>query len=288
MKGFLASVLAAVPLMVESPLRVPVHLAFSYDEEVGCVGVRHLLEVLDQLPIAPVMGIVGEPTSMRVSVGHKGKIAYRVRVRGHAGHSSNPANGVNAVEYAARTIAFIADLNDEKRRHGPFQEEYDVRHTTLHVGSVHGGAALNIVPAECVFEFEIRHIPEESPRPLIDRIHTFVTTQLEPAMRKVERGAGVEFCEQVSYPGLSTPPNAEVVAFVQSLLEVDQPPVCVAFGTEAGLFRERCGIPMVICGPGSMSDAHQADESIGVDQLAACDAFMNRLVRRLCEDVPHA
>jgi acetylornithine deacetylase len=288
MKGFLASVLAAVPLMVESPLRVPMHLAFTYDEEVGCAGVRHLLEVLDQLPITPVMGIVGEPTSMHVAIGHKGKIAYRVRVRGRAGHSSDPTDSVNAVEYAARIIAFIADLNDEKRQRGPFRTGYDVPYTTLHVGSVHGGAALNIVPAECVFEFEVRHIPEEFPRPLVERIHAFVAAHLEPAMRRVNPESGVEFDERIAYPGLSTDPDADVVAFVQSLLDVKRVPTRVAFGTEAGLFHEHCGIPMVICGPGSMTDAHKANESIGVDQLEACDAFMNRLVMRLRADVHDA
>jgi acetylornithine deacetylase len=165
MKGFIASVLAAVPQFSRRSLHTPIHLAFTCDEEIGCVGLRELLEDAGSLPVTAKMGVVGEPTSMRLVAEHKGKIALRVEVRGQAGHSSNPAAGVNAVEYAAELIAFIRRLNREKEMAGPFDPQYEAPHTTLHVGSVQGGTVLNIIPAECSFEFEIRYLPQDPPQP---------------------------------------------------------------------------------------------------------------------------
>lgn len=163
MKGFIASVLAATPRVARLPLQTPIHLAFTCDEEIGCIGLRELLDDVGSLPVRAEMGIVGEPTSMRLVVEHKGKIAIRVQVRGQEGHSSNPSAAVNAVEFAGELIAFIRRLNLEKRIQGPFDSQYEAPHTTLHVGSVHGGTVINIVPAECVFEFEIRYLPEDPP-----------------------------------------------------------------------------------------------------------------------------
>jgi acetylornithine deacetylase len=281
MKGFIASVLAAVPRFAGQPLRRPVHLAFTCDEELGCIGLRELLEDAGNLPIQATMGIVGEPTSMRVVVEHKGKVALRVEVRGQAGHSANPSAAVNAVEYAAELIAFIRRLNQEKKIAGPFDPQYEVPHTTLHVGSVHGGTVLNIVPAECVFEFEIRYLPEESAQPILDRIRGFAAYELEPAMKKVNPSCGIVFHEKFSYPGLSIAPDAEVVTFVNSLLDSAEAPGKIAFGTEGGLYQQRCGIPMVVCGPGDIANAHQADEYVDTGQLAACDLMLDRLAGAL-------
>lgn len=277
MKGFVASVLAAVPRFVRLPLSTPIHLAFTCDEELGCIGLRRLLEDSGGLPVDAVMGIVGEPTSMRLVLAHKGKVAYRVEVRGQECHSSNPPAGVNAVEFAAELIAFIRRLNEQKRFDGPFDPQYEVPHTTLHVGTVHGGAALNVVPAECVFEFEIRSLPEDPPQRTIDRIRKFAADEIEPAMRKVNPSCGIVFHEHSSYPGLSIAPDAPVVSFVNSLLDSHTAPGKAAFGTEAGLYQRRCGIPMVVCGPGDISNAHQPDEYIDAGQLAACDQFLDRL-----------
>lgn len=282
MKGFIASVLAAVPRFVRMPLGTPIHLAFTCDEEIGCTGLRELLEDSGSLPVQAAMGIVGEPTSMRLVVAHKGKVAIRVQMRGQEGHSSNPAAAVNAVEYAAELIAFIRRLNREKRIAGPFDPQYEVPHTTLHVGSVQGGTVLNIVPAECVFEFEIRYLPEDPADPILDRIRKFAADELEPAMKRVNPSCGIVFHDKVSYPGLSIPPDANVATFVHGLLDDSQAaPGKIAFGTEGGLYQQRCGIPMVVCGPGDIRNAHQPDEYVEADQLAACDRLLDRLTGAL-------
>lgn len=277
MKGFIASVLAAVPALAAAPLHTPVHIALTYDEEIGCIGVRRLLDVLGGLPVLPRMGIVGEPTLMRVVAAHKGKVAYRVALRGKEGHSSNPGAGVNAVEYAAELIAFIRRLARERANQGPFDPLYEVPYTTLHVGKVQGGTALNIIPAACEFEFEVRHLPEDDPQPLQAAIRQFAEGQLLPAMRAVDPAADITFTERSSYPGLLTAPDAEVVCFVQGLLRDDRAPAKIAFGTEAGLFSQRVGIPAVVVGPGSIDQAHKPDEWLALDQLAACDAMLQAL-----------
>jgi acetylornithine deacetylase len=287
MKGFIASVLAAVPLFLRQPLHTPIHLAFTHDEELGCVGLRQLLDDSGGLPVQATMGIVGEPTSMRLVGAHKGKVAVRVVVRGQEGHSSNPAAGVNAVEYAAELITFIHRLNQRKLLHGPFDPQYEVPHTTLHVGTVHGGSVLNIIPGECVFDFEIRYLSEDGAEPILDQIRRFATNEIEPPMKKVNPTCGIVFTERFSYPGLSLAPDAEVVAFVQSLLDSKAAPGKTAFGTEAGLYQQRCGIPTVVCGPGDIANAHQADEYLDVRQLAACDLLLGRLAAALCENHPH-
>lgn len=281
MKGFIAAVLAAVPRFLRLPLHTQIHLGFTCDEEIGCIGLRDLLEDSGSLPVTAAMGIVGEPTSMRLVGEHKGKVAFRVQVRGQEGHSSNPSAGVNAVEYAAELIAFIRRLNERKKLQGPFDPQYETPHTTLHVGSVHGGTVLNIVPAECVFEFEIRYLPEEAAQPIAECIRQFAADELEPAMKKVNPSCGIVFHDKFSYPGLSIAPGAEVVTLVNSLLDSNAAPGKIAFGTEAGLYQQRCGIPMVVCGPGDIANAHQPDEYIETGQLAACDLFLDRLAGAL-------
>ena len=205
----------------------------------------------------------------------------RAQVRGLEGHSSNPAAGVNAVEYAAELITFISRLNEEKQLHGPFDAQYEVPHTTLHVGTVHGGTVLNVIPAECIFDFEIRYLPEDSVQPILDRIQKFATDELEPAMKKVSAACGIAFHERFAYPGLSIAPESEVVALVQSLLDSQAPLGKIAFGTEGGLYQQQCGIPVVVCGPGDIANAHQVDEYVDAHQLAACDLLLNRLATAL-------
>ena len=281
MKGFIACVLAQVPQLAQSQLHTPVHLAFTYDEEIGCIGVRRLLEVLGGLPVLPAMGIIGEPTQMKLVAAHKGKTAWRVTARGHEGHSSNPTAGVNAVEYAAELVSFIRSLARQRRQHGPFDPLYEVPYSTLHVGTMQGGTALNIIPAHCQFDFEIRHLPEEPPQTLLDAIRQHALEVLQPEMQAVDADCGFSFNEKTSYPGLLTPPDAQVVRFVQNLLNDHTPPRKIAFGTEGGLFAERCGIPTVVCGPGDIAQAHQPDEWLALTQLAACDGFLSRLTQQL-------
>ncbi|WP_374422305.1 acetylornithine deacetylase [Chromobacterium sp.] len=285
MKGFIAAVLAAVPDFAATRLCTPLHIALSYDEEIGCIGVRRLLDVLGGLPALPRMAIVGEPTLMRVVAAHKGKLAYHVRLRGKAGHSSLPQAGVNAVEYAAELIVFIRQLARRRAAEGPFDPLYPAPHTTLHVGAMRGGSALNIIPEHGEFEFEIRHLPEDEPQTLLSAIMDFARQQLLPAMRAVDPDADIVFTERSAYPGLLTAPDADVVRFAQSLLGDARAPAKVSFGTEAGLFSQQAGIPAVVLGPGSIAQAHQPDEWLALEQLSACDTLLAALRRRLSEPV---
>jgi len=281
MKGFIASALAVVPQLTSQTLHTPVHFAFSYDEEVGCLGVRRMIDVMEGLPVRPAMAIIGEPTSMKVMIGHKGKRSVRVTVTGQSGHSAYPTEAVNAIEYAAELVAEIRRIHAEFKVKGPFDDDYRVPHSTLHVGVFNGGTALNIVPNQCVFDFEIRHLPQDDPETLLQRIQDYAEQQLLPQMKAVSAKVGFEFTTLSGYPGLYTSPDEAVVAFARGLLSEDTGVSKISFGTEGGLFSERLGIPAVVCGPGSIQQAHKADEYVSLEQLAACDAMMGRLVERL-------
>jgi len=281
MKGFIASALAIVPQLSRQTLHTPVHLAFSYDEEVGCLGVRRMIDVMEGLPVRPAMAIIGEPTSMKVMIGHKGKRSVRVTVTGQSGHSAYPTEAVNAIEYAAELVAKIRRIHAEFKVNGPFDADYRVPHTTLHVGVFNGGTALNIVPNQCTFDFEIRHLPQDDPEAILQRIQDYAAKVLLPEMLGVSVRVGFDFMTLSGYPGLYTEPDAVVVEFARGLLSEDSGVSKISFGTEGGLFSERLGIPAVVCGPGSIQQAHKADEYVSLAQLQACDGMMGRLVERV-------
>jgi len=276
MKGFLACCLAAVPAMQAAALKRPLHLAFSYDEEVGCTGVIGLVEHLARAKVKPAACFVGEPTSMGVVTGHKGKRSIRVTVRGRTCHSALAPQGVNAVEYAAGLIAHIRDIADRLAREGPRDPLYDVPWSTGHTGLVHGGTALNIVPDECTFEFEFRTIAADDPDALVAEVRAFACDVLEQEMKAVAPEAGISFHLKSGFPGLETPPAADAVRLAHALsgsTGISK----VAFGTEGGRFAEG-GTPSVVIGPGSIEQAHKADEWIEIDQLAACGRFIDGLI----------
>ncbi|HEY8382814.1 MAG TPA: acetylornithine deacetylase [Microvirga sp.] len=279
MKGFLAVCLAKAEAMAAAPLERPIHLAFSYDEEVGCVGVRSLVDQLARQPVRPEACFVGEPTGMGVVVGHKGKRSVRATVRGLACHSSLAPHGVNAVEAGARLVAEISRVAAELAGSGGRDELYDVPHSTGHVGILHGGTALNIVPDECEILFEFRVIGGEDPDLLVQRIEAFARDVIEPGMKAVSPEAGFTFDVYAGFPGLDTRPDAAVVTLAKALAGRNDH-AKVAYGTEAGLFHEVAGIPTVIIGPGSIEQAHKADEWIAVDELEKCAAFIDRLIER--------
>ena len=281
MKGFIACVLEWVPEMVAASLTTPIHIALSYDEEVGCIGVRRLLDLMEKMPVVPSMAIIGEPTNMEIVVAHKGKRGIRVNVRGASAHSAYPTEGVNAIEVAAQLIAHISEVQQDIEKKGPFDPGYRVPHTTLHVGTVRGGTALNIVPNECSFDFEIRHLPEHEIDPLIDTVQRYARDNLEPTMRLKNPDCGIDFTELFGYPALFTAPDAPVVAFVRSLLECDRAVEKISFGSEAGLFSRRIGIPAVVCGPGSILQAHRPDEYVSIEQLETCRTMLRQLVESL-------
>jgi acetylornithine deacetylase len=276
MKGFLACCLAAVPDMVAAGLVTPIHLAFSHDEEVGCVGVRSLIARLGAMAVKPVGCFVGEPTGMDVVVGHKGKRSFRVDVRGRTCHSSLAPEGVNAVEYAARLIVNIRDMADRLAREGARDPLYDVPYTTTHTGVVAGGTALNIVPDICRFQFEFRSIAADDADALAGEVMAYARDRLEPDMKGVAPEAGITFDTMSGFPGLETPPAVDLVALAK-ILAARNAHRKVAYGTEAGLFAQ-AGIPTVVIGPGSIEQAHKADEFIVASELDACGEFIDRLI----------
>lgn len=276
MKGFLAAVLAAVPAMVSADLAVPVHLAFSHDEEVGCLGVRSLIADLAQYPYRPLACVVGEPTSMRLATAHKGKLAVRLNLRGKACHSGWAPDGVNAIHAAAHLVRWIEDKALEKAAAGPFDDRFAVTHTTLQVGTIQGGSALNIVPQDCQLDFEIRNVPADDPELVFSELMG-VVDDLEARMREGDAAAHIAVHRLSEYPGLSTTDENGFIAFIQGLLD-DAARERIGYGTEGGLFHSQLNIPTVVCGPGNMAQGHQPDEFITRDQLARCDAFLMRLI----------
>ncbi len=278
MKSFVAVALALAPAMAAARLKAPIHLAFSYDEEVGCLGVRPMLAELARQGLRAAACIVGEPTGMQVVSAHKGKHSWRTRVRGFECHSSLAPTGVNAVEYAAELIAFLRALARRKAAEGPFDPAYDVPHTTVHVGTVNGGTALNIVPLDCAFDWEIRYLPGDDPLALKAEVEA-LAGRLAAEMQARRPATGITFEDLSSFPGLATPEDAPVVQLAKALSGANAT-AKVAFGTEAGLFQE-AGFPTVVCGPGSIDQAHKPDEFIALDQVARCEAFVARLIARL-------
>jgi len=274
MKGYIACVLALVPALVEAPLRMPVHIALSYDEEVGCLGVRSLLKVLEQRPVKPMLCIIGEPTELKPVLGHKGKLAMRCDVHGEACHSAYAPYGVNAIEHAAELIGELGRIGQQLR--GTQDARFDPPFSTVQTGVISGGKALNIVPADCRFDFEIRALPAQDPGEVADALKAYATQQVLPRMQAVSAQSAIHFTELSAYPGLVTDERsqaAELIAAFSGSREFGT----VAFGTEGGLF-DAVGIPTVVCGPGSMDQGHKPDEFVSVDQLAGCDAMLRRML----------
>ena len=277
MKGFIAVVLAAVPGMLARKNGVPLHIALSYDEEVGCLGVSRLLEDLSHSGIRPAGCIVGEPTGMGLVIGHKGASVHTCKVHGRAAHSSLAPHGVNAITYAAAVIAQLRQLSKRLWETEAPQSGYDVEHTTLNVGVIKGGVASNIVAENCEFRFDIRHLPSTSPGSIVKELERFAADELLPEMRSIAPEAAITFECLGRVPALDTQETAPLVSWVARLLDTTAPPAQVGFGTEAGLF-DAAGIPAVICGPGRIEQAHKPDEFVTLEQLARCERFMSALI----------
>ncbi len=280
MKSFVAVALTLAPEFARRGLKVPLHFAFSYDEEVGCIGVGRLITDLARAGIKPASCIVGEPTLMRPVIAHKGKKGYRCSVRGLASHSAYAPLGVNAVEAAAEAIAFLKSLARRHRDQGPFDRGFDVAYTTVHTGVIRGGTALNIVPHECTFDFEFRHLPGDDPDALFAEFMQFVEKRLLPEMHAVDPATGFTITPLSALPALDNGPEVEVVGLAQELSGNDDIGK-VSYGTEGSQF-QRAGIATVICGPGSIEQAHKPNEYVAVEQIAQCEAFMRRLMDRIC------
>lgn len=284
MKGFLAVCMAAAPQFAAQPLKRPVHFALSYDEEVGCVGVRTLLADLKQKGMRFEGCIVGEPTSMEVAIGHKGKRSLRATITGRGGHSAQAPRLVNAVEHGARIATKVHDIGQRLTRDGLRDPLYDIPHSTAHVGVFHGGTALNIVPDAAVIDFEFRVLPEEDADRYVEEIETYIRDVVQPPMHAVDKRTGVSLNIRAQFPGLSTASDAGIAQLAARLAKTNAR-VKVAYGAEAGLFEEYLHTPTVICGPGSIEQAHLPDEYISATQIELCEGFMDRLVEHLRSEV---
>lgn len=274
MKGFLACMLATAYAHGDRSFERPLHLAFSYDEEIGCRGVSHMIARLPEL-IAPPLGcIIGEPSSMVPVLSHKGKHAVVLRFKGAAAHSSNPVDGINAVYPAAELALFVRDLNDKLAVSGPSDQRFEPPHTTVVAGMIDGGTAVNIIPDACALWVECRAVPDQNPTDLIDQITAF-------AQDLVSRGAALSLEVETlgHYPALP-PPNDDSLTNTMQYLTGHTAIAAVSYGTEAGLFHA-AGFAAIICGPGDMSRAHKPDEYIKPAELAECCEMLDKLVSSL-------
>ena len=279
MKSFVAVALALLPRITGRNMRIPVHLALSYDEEVGCRGGRRLAAALAERPDRPRLCIVGEPTMMQPVTGHKGKRSFRCHVHGFECHSALTHLGVNAIETAAELVARLKAMARVKRAQGPFAADFTPAYTTIQTGVIQGGTALNIVPKECSFEFEFRLLPGDDPEAGIAELRAFAEEALLPEMRAVRPEAAIFFEELSAFPGLDTSDEAEITRLVAGLTGANRTGK-VAFGTEGGLYQQ-AGIETIVCGPGSIEQAHKPDEFIDFDQIAQCERFIGRLFDRV-------
>lgn len=276
MKGFVACAIAAVLDAARRELRVPLHLALSFDEEIGCMGVRSMIEMLEGAPVRPRMCIVGEPTGMAVATGHKGKVALRATCVGREGHSALAPLALNALHLAAEFVGVLRGVQARVAAEGMRDGDYDVPYTTLHVGKLNGGVQVNIVPNLAVADWEIRSLAGEDVAGLIDEVRAGCEAVVAPFRAEFPE-AEIRIERLWDYPGLGTPSDAGVVQFVKGLTGANGT-IKVAFGTEGGLFDARLGVPTVICGPGSMAQGHKPDEYVSVEQMGRCGAMLAALV----------
>lgn len=279
MKGFVACALATILKARDRTLCTPLWLAISYEEEVGCIGVRELLDMMVGSTIKPLFCIVGEPTMLKVATGHKGKVFLRANCHGRGGHSALAPKALNALHLACDFIDRLRTKQQELASSGEQDAGYEIPYTTIHTAKIEGGVALNIVPATSSVDFEIRHLPEDNPTLILKDLQV-EADKIAESHRKYFSEASIAIKEISGYPSLSTPEHAPVVDFVKSLTGTNDT-FKVAFGTEGGLFQDRLGVPTVVCGPGSMEQGHKADEFITREQISKCDQFLAKLLDRL-------
>lgn len=274
MKGFLASVLALVPSLQARQLTTPLHIAFSYDEEVGCTGVRPMIAEFDHQLVRPRFAIIGEPTSMRVVDAHKGPVRWEVDIKGRAAHSSMAHLGVNAIAVAGMLIGELSKIEQDLKTshaHGRFEPGY----ATLQVTEISGGNATNIVPETCSFGFDIRATPGLDPQKIEKRLRGFAETACLPSMRQVAPEADIAINRVNDVPAFAADPESDILPLVLKLADQNDT-FAVSYATEAGLF-QNAGVSSIVCGPGDIAQAHTANEWLAEDQLVACNQFLSRL-----------
>ncbi|MBT6416825.1 acetylornithine deacetylase [Candidatus Puniceispirillum sp.] len=283
MKGFVASSIASFIDATHLELTSPLHLALSYDEEIGCIGVHSLIDMMGKSKYKPAFCIVGEPTEMGLATGHKGKTAIRADCQGREGHSALAPMAMNALHLACDLVSEIRQMQAELALHGQKDDDYNVPYTTMHVGRIEGGIQLNIVPNAAFIDFEIRNLAEDDPIALLASLKERITPIIQAA-KKTAPEADIQFTITNTYPGLDTPKEAEIVSFMK-LLTGNNSTIKMAFGTEGGLFSRNLGIPTVVCGPGSMDQGHKPDEFVSAEQLAQCDNMLAALNQRLVKGI---
>lgn len=281
MKGFLAAALRVADEASRTHLRRPLHLALSHDEEIGCIGVRSLLADLKSRGFAAALCIVGEPTSMNIGLGHKGKLAARATCRGAGGHSSVAPQLLNAIHLAADFVSALRAEQAEIATSGPSDPDFDFAYSTIHAGKISGGAALNVVADQATVEFEIRHLAQDDPAVILARLQARAEEIVRP-QREHFGIAAIKIDVDNAYPGFSIGAASPAVALLRSWLPSAKT-TKVSFGTEAGLYAEALNVPTIVIGPGSMDQGHKPDEYIDIDQLSACDTFLDCILSSLAK-----
>lgn len=279
MKSFLAIILGALDRLTAAALKTPIHLAFSYDEEVGCLGAPSLIRLLNRELPRPRAVIVGEPTEMKVVSAHKGITGVRTIVTGHEAHSSQIHRGVSAVMVAAELIQFLQSLSAEAADRGPHNQLFEPPHSTITVNVIEGGTALNIMARHCTFHWDIRVLPDDNPDRYMDRFKDYCRDVVLPRMRRISPSCDIETAPRAATPPLKPESNSEAERLCR-MLTGDNVTRAVSFAAEAGQFQES-GLSVVICGPGSISQAHQPNEYISVAQIEAGTRFLHDLVGHL-------
>ncbi|MFA0930588.1 acetylornithine deacetylase [Pseudomonas syringae pv. tagetis] len=280
MKGFIALAIDAMLDAADMALIRPLQLALSHDEEIGCVGVRRLLDVLHLAPVRPFLCVVGEPTLMQFAVGHKGKASYRTFCRGQEAHSSLAPRAINAIHLASDFIAELRKSQQRIEQQGARDEGYDIPYSTVQIGRIDGGKALNIVPNLCTMEFEYRNLPGDHPDLLLEQLRERAEVLVREA-RQLSGVAAIEIEVMNEYPALETHPSVEAVRMLHAFAEPGTQHIKVSYGTEGGLFAGRLNVPVVVCGPGSIEQAHKPDEFIDESQLNAGERFLQSLLGSL-------
>ncbi|RUQ94596.1 acetylornithine deacetylase [Legionella septentrionalis] len=281
MKGFIAVMLALLPELKPIKLHKPVHFSFTCDEEIGCLGAPHVLSYLKQANIQPEACIIGEPSSMLPIVGYKGRQVYHIQIKGLSAHSSLTNRGCNAIEYGSRLICYIRDLADFLRKEGPFDADFDVPFTSITTNIVSGGHASNVIPANCEFMVEMRYLPQFSVETVRSQMQNYINETLLPEMRQTYPGAEVYLNLISDAPGFTAHENALITTLLRHVTGINKR-MKVSYSTEAGIF-QRANIPTIICGPGSIEQAHQADEFITLEQLAICEKVLRNTIKLYSE-----
>ena len=279
MKAFSAVALSMLPEFIAAPLKSPVHLALSYDEEVGCIGVHGLIDHIKTIGVKPRLAIIGEPTMMRVVDAHKSIRSYTVTITGHEAHSSNVHKGVSAVMVAAELIAKIAEIGEALRAAGDSTARFDPPFSTMIANTISGGTAQNILARDCRFTFEIRGLPQNDLDKAFEEFRAFAMESVLRRIKAIAPAADIQITRRAYSPPLKADPGSDAESFVMALAERNAAEA-VSYGTEAGIFQE-AGIPAIVCGPGDIAQAHQPNEFLDKSQIPACEAFMRRLIARL-------